>query len=249
MSSIRFVSTRLSGAAAMALAACAGEETAANDDASSAASASAAHSAALPVGGRGGDRDRQTPQAGAAPAGATPITMETVADGLAHPWGLAWLPNGDMLISERAGRLRVVRDGALVAEPIAGTPPALVDNQAGYFDVLPHPDFSENNVLYLAYAHGTKDENALRIVRGQFDGASLNDLETIYEATPLKDTSHHFGGKMAWGPAGKLYFTIGEGSRYKERAQMADTSFGAVVRLNEDGTIPDDNPTWPVEGA
>ncbi|MGF1544382.1 MAG: PQQ-dependent sugar dehydrogenase [Parvularculaceae bacterium] len=204
---------------------------------------------ALPVGAGGGDAAAQKRLADPAPLGETAIDVEVVAGGLQFPWGLAFLPNGDMLVTERAGRLRILRDGVLDPTPIAGTPDAYVANQAGYFDVLPHPEFTENRLVYLAYAKGDAKANGLAIVRGRFDGAALSGLEDVYAARPLKDTSLHYGGKLAWGPDGKLYATVGEGSRYKELAQRAGTSFGAVVRLNADGSAPSDNPDWAVNGA
>jgi len=142
-----------------------------------------------------------------------------------------------------------VRNGTLASDPVSGLPDTWVGNQAGLFDVLPHPEFSTNSLLYFAYAHGVKNANATRIGRAKFDGDTLSEFEVLYEAKPLKDTSHHYGGKLAWGPDGKLYFTVGEGSKYKERAQLADTSFGAVIRLNEDGSVPSDNPDFGIEGA
>ena len=195
-------------------------------------------------GGGGGDPALQETLQEIAPEGDVALNVETIAEGLVNPWGLAFLPNGDILVTEREGRLRVIRDGALIDAPVAGTPEPLVWNQGGYFDVLPHPDFASNNILYLAYAHGTREENATRVVRGVFDGASLSNLETIYEVTPLKDTGHHFGGRMVWGGDGKLYLATGDGGRYQERSQDMTTSFGAVVRLNEDGSIPEDNPNF-----
>ena len=226
--------------ALLIMAACAAEE----------GEAKGSNSVALPVGQGGGDSALQkNDEADPAPTGALALNVETIADGLRQPWCIAWLPDGTMLVTERQGALRVVREGVLVEEPVAGVPDAWVDNQAGVFDILPHPDFATNNVVFLAYAQGTKKANGLRVVRATFDGKALNDLEVIYDAKPLKDTSHHYGGKLAWGPDNKLYFTIGEGSKYKEKAQLADTSFGAVVRINEDGSIPEDNPDFGVEGA
>lgn len=192
----------------------------------------------------GGDASLQTTLASPAPEGDLALSVETLADGLVNPWSIAFLPDGDILVTERAGRLRIIRDGALVEEPVAGAPETLVWNQAGYFDVLPHPDFSENNILYLAYAHGSREANALRIARAEFDGTALLNLEVLYDAKPLKDTGHHYGGRLVWGSDGKLYATIGEGSRYKERAQEMNSSFGSVVRLNEDGSVPNDNPEF-----
>ena len=192
----------------------------------------------------GGDAALQETLADPAPDGATALNVEVLADGLVNPWSIAFLPDGSMLVSERAGRLRVIRDGALVPEPVAGVPEALVWNQAGLFDILLHPDFEQNRVLYISYAHGTQKQNATRVARATFDGAALSDLEVIYDAKPPKDTGHHYGARMVWGGDGKLYVTIGEGSKYKEKAQDMTSSFGSVIRLNEDGSIPQDNPAF-----
>lgn len=201
-----------------------------------------ASASAAPKGG--GDAALQETLADPAPAGETALNVEVLADGLVNPWSIAFLPDGDILATEREGRLRVIRDGALLPEPVAGVPEVLVWNQAGLFDILLHPDFAENRILYLSYAHGTREENATRVARAVFDGSSLSGLEVLYDAKPLKDTGHHYGARMAWGQDGKLYITIGEGSKYKERAQDMATSFGAIVRLNEDGSIPADNPNF-----
>lgn len=192
----------------------------------------------------GGDPKLQETLADPAPAGETALKADVVADGLVNPWSIAFLPDGSMLVTEREGRLRVIRDGALVPEPVAGTPDVLVWNQAGLFEVLPHPDFAGNGVLYLTYANGSKKANATRLARAVFDGSTLTNFEVLYDAIPTKDTGHHYGGRLAWGGDGRLYMTIGEGAKYKERAQDMSTSFGAVLRLNEDGSIPADNPKF-----
>ena len=202
-------------------------------------------SATAPSGGPGGgDANLQETLAEAAPEGALALNIEELASGLVNPWSIAFLPDGSMLVTEREGRLRVIRDGALVSEPVSGAPETLAWNQGGYHDVLLHPDFASNNMIYLSYAHGTNDENALRIARATFDGAALGPLEVLYDAKPLKDTGHHYGGRMVWGGDGMLYVTIGEGSKYKEKSQDMSSSFGAVIRLNEDGSIPADNPDF-----
>lgn len=218
-------------------AACANEETTA---------ANAATADQGPAGG--GDAALQETLAEPAPEGTLSLNVETLAVGLVNPWSIAFLPDGTMLVTERAGRVRIIRDGALIAAPVAGTPEPYVDGQAGYFDVMPHPNFSENNVVFLAYAAGTDNENALRVARATFDGASFNDVDVIYEAKPLKRAGYHYGGRLVWGPDNMLYFTVGEGSRYKELAQDMSTSFGAVIRIDENGSIPSDNPDFG-EGA
>lgn len=212
-----------------------------------AAYACAEESGAAPGKG-GGDASLQTRQAPPAPDGATNLAVETLAEGLVNPWCVAFLPNGDILVTERAGRLRVIRDSALVETPVSGLPPIFVGGQAGLFDILPHPDFAANGVVFLSYAHGTDKENATRVARATFDGVTLSNLEVIYEAKPLKDTSAHYGAKIVYATDGTLFVSIGEGSRYKERAQVMSSSFGSVVHINQDGSIPAGNPSFG-EGA
>lgn len=198
----------------------------------------------LPPGGGGGDPELQTTLADPAPVGDVALNVETLADGLVNPWSVAFLPDGMILVSERPGRIRVIENGALRAEPVEGTPEVLQWNQGGLFDVMPHPDFANNRTLFLAYAHGDREANGLRVAKATFDGTALSDLEVLYDTKPPKDTGHHFGGRIVWGPDDKLYFSMGEGSRYKEKAQDMSSSFGAIIRLNPDGTIPDDNPDF-----
>ncbi|MBB5517759.1 PQQ-dependent sugar dehydrogenase [Amphiplicatus metriothermophilus] len=217
-------------ASAFALAACS------NENASSAAGPD------RPKGG--GDPALQTTLAEPAPEGERALNVEVLAEGLVNPWCVAFLPDGTILVTERAGRLRVIRDGALVEEPVAGVPEVYAHNQAGLFDILPHPDFAENRTVFLAYAHGTDRANALRVARATFDGAALNDLEVIYEAKPMKEAGYHYGGKIVYAPDGTLWVSVGEGSRYKELAQDMTTSFGAIIRINQDGSIPEDNPDF-----
>ncbi|MEO1253210.1 MAG: PQQ-dependent sugar dehydrogenase [Pseudomonadota bacterium] len=206
--------------------------------------AEAQAASALPPGGGGGDKELQTTLADPAPEGDTALAVETVAGGLDVPWAISFIPNGDILISERKGTVRLIRDGALAPDPVPGAPEVMDWNQGGLYDILPHQDYAENQTVFIAYSAGTREENALRIARAIYDGEAIRDLEVIYEAKPLKDTGHHFGGRLDWGPDGKLYASIGEGSRYKEKAQDLTSSFGAVIRINEDGSIPSDNPDF-----
>lgn len=203
----------------------------------------------LPEGASGGgDASLQTTLAEPAPNGETALSVETLADGLANPWSLAFLPDGSMLVTERNGGVKYIKDG-VVSEPLDGVPPAYQENQAGYFDILPHPDFATNQTVFLAYAHGNKNTNATRIGKATFDGTSLNDFEVIYEAKPSKKSGLHFGGRLAMASDGKLIVTIGEGAGYKEKAQDLSSSFGAMLRLNQDGSAPEDNPYVGTDGA
>lgn len=178
-----------------------------------------------------------------------PFVIETVAEGLAFPWSLAFLPDGSMLVTEREGRIRIIKDGALQPEPVRGTPEAYVKSQGGYFDIVLHPDYSQNKIVYLSYAHGKSNANATRVVRAIFDGEALENLEVLYEVRPTKDTPAHYGGRMAFLPDGTLLLTTGDGFEYREKAQLLNSALGKIIRINEDGSIPDNNPFTNKKGA
>jgi len=165
-----------------------------------------------------------------------------IATGLDHPWSMAFLPDGSMLVTERVGRLRLIKGGTLLAEPIAGVPPVHTGSQAGLFDIVLHPNFTQNQIVYLTYAAGTKAANDTQVARARFDGRTLQDLQVIFKAMPLKDTDNHYGGRLAFLPDGTFALTIGEGFEYREQAQDLSSDLGKIVRLNEDGTVPRDNP-------
>jgi glucose/arabinose dehydrogenase len=170
------------------------------------------------------------------------IRVDKVAEGLANPWSLAWLPNGDLLITERAGRLRVVRNGALDPEPIAGVPEVRVTALGGLLDVLLHPNFAQNQLLYLTYTKGGEGTSATTaLARARLDGQSLRDVEEIFVAENWSNSPTNFGGRMVFGRDGKLYLAVGE-RQEQDRAQNTMLHGGKVLRLNEDGTAPADNP-------
>ncbi len=177
-----------------------------------------------------------------APAVDTGYKATEVAKGLDHPWSMAFLPDGAILVTERAGRLRLIKNGQLQPQPIAGVPPVHTGSQAGLFDVVLHPKFAENSILYLTYAHGTDGANATRVARARFDGTALQDLKVIFEAKPSKDTNNHYGARMAFLADGTFALTIGDGFEYREKAQDVNSDLGKIVRLNDDGSVPKDNP-------
>jgi len=168
--------------------------------------------------------------------------VSEIAKGLDHPWSIAFLPDGSLLVTERAGRLRLIKNGQLQSQPIGGVPPVHTGSQAGLFDVVLHPKFAENGLLYLTYAHGTDGANATRVARARFDGAALQDLKVIFEAAPAKDTNNHYGARLAFLADGTFALTIGEGFEYREKAQDLTSDLGKIVRLNDDGSVPKDNP-------
>ena len=168
--------------------------------------------------------------------------IDVVASGLEHPWSLAFLPNGDLLVTERAGRLRLITEAGLQAEPVSGTPEAYVAGQGGLLDVVLHPEFATNGFVYLTYATGYRRANALAIARGRYADGALSEVETIFEANINKATDAHYAGRMTFLPDGSFIVTIGEGFDYREEAQDPSNHLGTTVRLNEDGSVPTDNP-------
>lgn len=194
-------------------------------------------------------RKTQTAEAAAAPAGPVELNIETLAEGLVNPWSIAFLPDGSMLVTERDGKLRVIRDGALVAAPVAGVPDTYVKSQGGFFDLMLHPDFEANRTIFLSYAAGTPGVNATRVISATFDGAALSNIKTIFETATKKDTPVHYGARMALMPDRTMLITIGDGFNYREKAQDLSNGLGKIVRINLDGTIPADNPFVGKEGA
>lgn len=175
--------------------------------------------------------------------------VSVIAAGLEFPWGIAFLPDGALLVTEREGRLRIVRNGQLDPKPIEGLPKVFVENQGGLFDIVLHPKFAENGLVYLSFAGGTKGANATRIIRARFDGAALRDVKEIFRASPDKAGGAHFGGRMLFLPDGTLLMTLGDGFAYREKAQGLDTDFGKIIRISDDGAIPADNPFAAKDGA
>jgi glucose/arabinose dehydrogenase len=171
------------------------------------------------------------------------IAWSAFAQGLDNPWGLAFLPDGRMLVTERPGRVRLVeRDGRLVRQPVAGVPEVVARGQGGLLDVVLHPGFAQNALLYLSYAAAGDGGVATRVVRARLTGDRLEDVRLIVDALPRQASgNNHFGCRMTFDRAGKLYVATGE--RYtRDRAQKLDDLAGKVLRLNDDGTVPADNP-------
>lgn len=188
------------------------------------------------------------------PARAVDYRVETVVSGLVHPWSLTFLPGGRLMVTERPGRLRIIEPGpagqlVLRAAAVEGLPPVMAQGQAGLFDVLLHPGFAENGLLYLSLAHGTPQANHLRVVRARFDGARLLEVTPVFTSQPAKTASQHFGGRMAWLPDGTLLLAMGDGNLERTDAQRLNTHLGKLMRINADGSVPLDNPFLGIRGA
>jgi glucose/arabinose dehydrogenase len=189
-------------------------------------------------------------QFGSAPLGDGPWPIQTyqakiqvslVARGIPHPWSLAFLPDGSMLVTERPGRLRVVRDGRLEPQPVAGLPKVEEYGQGGLFDVVLHPRYAENRLIYLAYAARGADGVGTELARARFTGSKLEDVKVLFRQSPKGNTGRHFGGRIVFDRAGDLYLTLGDRGEMP-RAQKPDDHAGSVIRLHDDGRVPQDNP-------
>ena len=164
-----------------------------------------------------------------------------VVKGLEQPWSLAFLPDGRMLVTEKAGRLRVIANGRLEPQPIAGLPRVTVHSQGGLHDVVLHPDFSKNSLVYLAYAARGEDGVGTELARGRLAGGRLEDVQVLFRQSPKGRTGNHFGGRIVFDRAGYVYLTLGDRGEMP-RAQRPDDHAGSVIRLHDDGQVPDDNP-------
>ncbi|MDH3734208.1 MAG: PQQ-dependent sugar dehydrogenase [Gemmatimonadota bacterium] len=172
----------------------------------------------------------------------------TVVDGLVNPWSMAFLPGGDILVTERPGRLRVVRGGELLADPVAGVPEVVAMGQGGLLDVVPHPDFASNRLLYISYSKPKPDQErgTTAVIRARFENNALNDVEEVFEA--VSDGNGHYGSRLAFDPDGFLFITVGDrqapsrGDLEAHPAQDISNHHGTVNRIHDDGRVPADNP-------
>ena len=177
----------------------------------------------------------------------------TVVDGLDTPWSMAFLPGGDMLVTERPGRLRIVRDGRLLPSPVGGVPEVYARGQGGLLDVAAHPDFSSNRLVYLSYSKPLADGSTTAVVRGRFENDRLNDVEEIFEAR--SSGAGHYGSRLAFDGNGYLYITVGDrqapstGNLEAHPAQDLSNHHGVTIRLHDDGRVPADNPFVNRAGA
>lgn len=181
------------------------------------------------------------------------LVHTVVAAGLEHPWGLALLPDGRWLVTERPGRLRIISAEGQKGEPVAGLPAVSAKGQGGLFDVAVGPTFAQDRLIYWAYAEPREGGNATSVARGRLsdDGVRVENVQVIFRATPTYDGDKHFGGALAFAPDGKLFITLGERSDAPMRPQAQDlgSHMGKVIRINADGSVPADNPFVNTAGA
>ena len=183
----------------------------------------------------------------APPAKPSKVSVESVAKGLENPWGMQFLPDGRLLVTERPGRMRIVSKDGKLSEPIAGVPEVAAYGQGGLLDVLLGPDFDSTGTIYFSYGEPREgDKNATTVARAKLvldkDGGHLEDVKAIFRQEPSMKSKFHFGSRLVWAPDGTLFITTGDRNHLKDEAQNPANTVGKVVRINADGTIPEDNP-------
>lgn len=196
----------------------------------------------------------QSPE-GPAPRSPTPdavsgnIRIETVAKGLEHPWALAFLPDGRILVTEKPGRLRIVGKNGQLSPPLAGVPKVFAQGQGGLLDVALDPKFTENRLVYLSYAEPGEGGAGTAVARGKLGDASLEGVQVIYRQQPKVEGGGHYGSRLVFGRDGTLFVTQGDRMNHRDRAQNLSYGIGKIVRINPDGSIPKDNPFVGRSGA
>jgi glucose/arabinose dehydrogenase len=192
----------------------------------------------------------------AAPRSPTPdavdgvIRTEVVARGLEHPWGFALLPDGRYLVTERPGRLRIVNADGSLSAPLTGVPEVAARGQGGLLDVTLHPDFASNSLVYLSFSEpGDGGTAGTAVARGRLGGAGLENVEVIYRQDPKVQSNGHYGSRIVFRPDGTLFITQGDRMNQRPLVQNLSAGIGKIMRVNADGTIPEDNPFVGREGA
>lgn len=173
---------------------------------------------------------------------ATEINVEEVATGLKNPWGITFMKNGDALVTERAGGLRMLTASGELSEPITGLPEAAVVGQGGMLGVALHPDFDNNQLVYVCLSVADGNVRGSEVHRGKLVGNTLTEVKEIFVAKPKIDSAHHFGCRLVFDADKNLFVSLGDRGSKKEESQNPNNHFGVVVRVKDDGSVPSDNP-------
>ena len=169
------------------------------------------------------------------------IKVETLAEGLEHPWGMAFLPDGRLLVTERGGDMRILNEDGRLSGPLSGVPKVVANGQGGLLDVALDPKFADNNLVYFTYAEAGDGGAGTAVARGRLEENGLKDVQVIFRQTPKVSGGNHFGSRLAFAPDGSLFVTLGERFKF-DPAQDLNNHLGKIVRINSDGSVPPDNP-------
>lgn len=170
------------------------------------------------------------------------FTVKQVAEGLEFPWGMAFLPDGSILVTERVGQLRIVSPNGQLSEPIRGVPDIFMEQQGGLLDVALDPEFSKNRLIYLSYAEPDGNKASTAVARAELANGQLKNLQVIFRQLPKTMGGIHFGSRLAFARDGNLFITLGDRGAHAENAQQLDNYFGKIIRIRPDGSVPPDNP-------
>ncbi len=170
------------------------------------------------------------------------LDVKVLVSGLNHPWSMTFMPDGRILLTERAGRLRVVSSEGQLSPPIKGVPTVFAQDQGGLLGIALDPDFSKNSFIYLAYAEPQGDLAGTAVARAKLVGGALENLQVIFRQQPKTEGGNHFGSRLVFAPDGNLFVTLGDRFKYMDEAQALDNHLGKLVRIRRDGLVPADNP-------
>lgn len=177
------------------------------------------------------------------------IQVNVIAEGLENVWGMAFLPDGSMLVNERAGRMRIVTADGKIGKPLTGLPEIVAQGQGGLLDVVTAPDFATSKKIYFSYSEPGKGGNSTAVSSATLNGNALENVTRIFSQQPKVNSNNHFGSRLVWAPDGTLFITLGDRYSEKDKAQTLDNHQGKVVRINADGSVPKDNPFVKTPGA
>ena len=179
------------------------------------------------------------------------VNVKSIATGLQNPWGLAILPDGSFLVTERAGNLRLVQPNGTIGEPISGLPKIMTQGQGGLLDVVLAPDFATSKKIYFSYSEPAEkgNTNSTAVSFATLTGNKLEKVTRVFSQQPKVESNAHFGSRLVWAPDGTLFITLGERYSKKDDAQTLNNHHGKVVRINADGSVPKNNPFVSTAGA
>jgi aldose sugar dehydrogenase len=181
-------------------------------------------------------------------SGGQKFSVDTIATGLTNPWGIAFLPDGRILVTELSGEIRIIKDGKLIDERVSNVPQVAASGQGGLLDIKLHPDYATNGWIYITYSKPGDGGAATTLIRAKLDGNALTGIEELFTAQPFASTAHHFGSRVVFDGQGHVFLSSGERGT-KENSQNLGNHLGKILRLTEDGKVPDDNPFVNTAGA